>query len=74
MIPCIDLENFVFKIIGNCRRQLSFDVVFPVNDSKYQNILPTPTFANSLCCALLGQNSRNLTIGMLERSDFPFFT
>ena len=41
-----DLEDFVFDIFGNCRRQLNFAVVFKTNDGKYQNILLRPIFAN----------------------------
>ena len=46
-IPYTDLKNFVFNIFGNCLHQLNFTAIFQVNNSKYQNILPTAIFANS---------------------------
>ena len=49
-IPYTDLHNFVFDIFGNSRRQLNLAVAFRFKDGKYQNILPTPIFANSPGC------------------------
>ena len=46
-IPSTDLENLVFGIFGNCRRQLNFAVVFRVNEGKYQNKWLTPILTNS---------------------------
>ena len=39
-------RKFCYEILENWRRQLDFAVVFQVNDSQYQNILQTQTFAN----------------------------
>ena len=53
-LPCIDIKNYFFDIFGNCHNQLNFAVIFRVNEGKYQNILPTPIFANSPGCMLIG--------------------
>ena len=42
------ISKIVFKNFGNCHPQLNIVVAFLVNN-KYENILPTPTFANSPC-------------------------
>ena len=43
-ILCTDLEDFVFDLFGNCRRDLDFAVVFRVNDGKYQNYFADANF------------------------------
>ena len=43
-------RKFCYEILENWRRQLDFAVVFQVNDSQYQNILWTQTFANPQPC------------------------
>ena len=60
-------------ILENSRRQLDFAVVFQVNDSQYQNILRTQTFANpQLCIHCVVQDPSEIYGFMFYRIQFEY--